>query len=70
MMILDTSQEFDELYSIYKSLLDKEIKYMDMLLVEEDLITMKEIAKDIYMYSEQASTVAKAVMDIIMDIQE
>ncbi|HME52464.1 MAG TPA: hypothetical protein VKM55_09625 [Candidatus Lokiarchaeia archaeon] len=60
-MVLDTTQELDELYSIYKSLLDKELRSTDQLLAEEDLGTMKELAKEACGYSERASEIAKVI---------
>ena len=64
MMIVDTVKELDELYSIYKSLLKKEFQSIDAMLAADELETKKPLARQARLYSEQASRVAKTIMDI------
>jgi hypothetical protein len=64
MMVLNTSQELDELYSIYKALIRKEIQCTDALLETEDLEEKKELASQAMRYSKEASAVARAIKEI------
>ena len=64
MMVLDTMKELDGLYSIYRSLLDKELQTIDAMLATEEIETKKSLASEARRYSEQASKVARAIIDI------
>ncbi len=64
MMSLETTQELDELYSTYKSLLGKEIQCTNELLSAKTIEERNECIKKAMRFSKEASSVAKAIKEI------
>ena len=64
MIIMETTQELDELYSIYKSLVGKEIDCTNKLLAAKDIEERNAFIDKARRFSMDASAVAKAIKDI------
>ena len=63
-MVLDTVRELDELYTIYKSLIGKEVQCTDKIFETDDLEEKKRFARQAMRFSKEASSVARAIKEI------
>ena len=63
-MIQEITQELDELYSVYKSLIGKEIECTNKLLAATDIEKRNAFIDQAMRYSREASAVAKAIKEI------
>ncbi len=64
MMGLETTQELDELYSIYKSLLKKEIESTIKVLAAKTIEERNALIEKTIRFSKEASSVARAIKEI------
>jgi hypothetical protein len=63
-MELETTQELDELYSVYKSLVKKEIECTDKVLSAKTIEERNKLIEKAARISKEASSVAKAIKEI------
>jgi hypothetical protein len=63
-MSLETTQELDELYSVYKSLVRKEIECTDELLSAKTIEERNAFIEKAMRFSKEASSVARAIKEI------
>lgn len=63
-MSLETPQELDELYSVYKSLIRKEIECTDKVLSAKTIEERNAFIEKAMRFSKEASSVARAIKEI------
>jgi hypothetical protein len=64
MMSLETTQELDKLYSVYKSLVGKEIECTNKVLSSKTIEERNACIEKAMRFSREASSVARAIKEI------